>query len=105
MCAALILKHQVCVIDTHIRVKIIIILACFLGGYTATGFIVDASRGIILTNRHVVSPAPIVAQAVLTNYEEVDLKPVYRDPVHDFGFMQVWESYIENKKKHLIRDS
>ncbi|OBZ91682.1 PDZ domain-containing protein C23G3.12c [Choanephora cucurbitarum] len=58
------------------------------GGYTATGFIVDAKRGIILTNRHVVSPAPIVAQAVLTNYEEVDLKPVYRDPVHDFGFMQ-----------------
>ncbi|KAF7720820.1 serine protease [Apophysomyces ossiformis] len=58
------------------------------GGYTATGFIVDAVRGIILTNRHVVSPAPIVAQAVLTNYEEVDLKPVYRDPIHDFGFMQ-----------------
>lgn len=49
----------------------------------------DAARGIILTNRHVVSPAPIVAQAVLTNYEEVDLVPVYRDPVHDFGFMKV----------------
>lgn len=61
----------------------------FLGGYTATGFIVDAARGIILTNRHVVSPAPIVAQAVLTNYEEVDLEPVYRDPIHDFGFMKV----------------
>ncbi|KAI8338055.1 trypsin-like cysteine/serine peptidase domain-containing protein [Chlamydoabsidia padenii] len=58
------------------------------GGYTATGFIVDAQQGIILTNRHVVSPAPIVAQAVLTNYEEVDLMPIYRDPVHDFGFMQ-----------------
>ncbi|KAG1470933.1 hypothetical protein G6F56_002406 [Rhizopus delemar] len=58
------------------------------GGYTATGFIVDATRGIILTNRHVVSPAPIMAQAVLTNYEEVDLEPVYRDPVHDFGFMK-----------------
>ncbi|CAO3702707.1 unnamed protein product [Rhizopus stolonifer] len=58
------------------------------GGYTATGFIVDAARGIILTNRHVVSPAPIMAQAVLTNYEEVDLEPVYRDPVHDFGFMK-----------------
>lgn len=56
----------------------------------------DAKRGIILTNRHVVSPAPIVAQAVLTNYEEVDLKPVYRDPVHDFGFMQVWD---EEKRK------
>ncbi|CAO0797697.1 unnamed protein product [Mucor circinelloides] len=65
------------------------------GGYTATGFIVDAARGIILTNRHVVSPAPIVAQAVLTNYEEVDLKPVYRDPVHDFGFMQFDPSRIK----------
>lgn len=63
----------------------------WLGDYTATGFIVDASKGIILTNRHVVSPAPIVAQAVLTNYEEVDLIPVYRDPVHDFGFMKVKE--------------
>ncbi|KAI9252321.1 trypsin-like cysteine/serine peptidase domain-containing protein [Phascolomyces articulosus] len=65
------------------------------GGYTATGFIVDAERGIILTNRHVVSPAPIVAQAVLTNYEEVDLKPVYRDPVHDFGFMKFDPSKIK----------
>ena len=55
----------------------------------------DAEQGIILTNRHVVSPAPIVAQAVLTNYEEVDLKPVYRDPVHDFGFMKAsWASVI-----------
>lgn len=35
-----------------------------------------------------VSPAPIVAQAVLTNYEEVDLMPIYRDPVHDFGFLK-----------------
>ncbi|KAI7866010.1 trypsin-like cysteine/serine peptidase domain-containing protein [Spinellus fusiger] len=58
------------------------------GAFTATGFIVDAQQGLVLTNRHVVSPAPIVAQAVLTNYEEVDLKPIYRDPVHDFGVMQ-----------------
>ncbi|KAG1054304.1 hypothetical protein G6F46_007562 [Rhizopus delemar] len=65
------------------------------GGYTATGFIVDAARGIILTNRHVVSPAPIVAQAVLTNYEEVDLEPVYRDPVHDFGFMKFDPSRVK----------
>ncbi|RUP06139.1 trypsin-like cysteine/serine peptidase domain-containing protein [Jimgerdemannia flammicorona] len=56
--------------------------------YSATGFVVDAARGLVLSNRHVVSPAPIVAQAVLTNYEEVDLKPIYRDPVHDFGFLQ-----------------
>ncbi|KAI8580689.1 hypothetical protein K450DRAFT_173290 [Umbelopsis ramanniana AG] len=65
------------------------------GVYSATGFIVDAKRGIILSNRHVVSPAPIVAQAVLTNYEEVDLIPIYRDPVHDFGFLKFDPSKVK----------
>lgn len=54
----------------------------------ATGFVVDAKRGIILTNRHVVQPGPVVAEAIFLNKEEVELKPVYRDPVHDFGFYQ-----------------
>lgn len=54
----------------------------------ATGFIVDAERGLILTNRHVVMPGPVVAEGVFLNREEVDLKPVYRDPVHDFGFFR-----------------
>lgn len=54
----------------------------------ATGFVVDAERGIILTNRHVVQPGPIVAEAILTNNEEISLKSLYRDPVHDFGFFQ-----------------
>src|SRR5690606_24450621 len=52
----------------------------------ATGFVVDAKRGLILTNRHVVTPGPVTAQAVFLNREEVKLYPVYRDPVHDFGF-------------------
>jgi len=52
----------------------------------ATGFVVDAVRGLILTNRHVVTPGPVTAQAVFLNREEVELKAVYRDPVHDFGF-------------------
>lgn len=52
----------------------------------ATGFVVDAQRGLILTNRHVVTPGPVTAQAVFLNREEVTLYPVYRDPVHDFGF-------------------
>lgn len=51
----------------------------------ATGFVVDAKRGLILTNRHVVTPGPVTAQAVFQNREEVTLYPVYRDPVHDFG--------------------
>ena len=54
----------------------------------ATGFVVDAERGLILTNRHVVTPGPVVAEAVFRNNEEVRLTPVYRDPVHDFGFFR-----------------
>jgi S1-C subfamily serine protease len=52
----------------------------------ATGFVVDAKRGIILTNRHVVTPGPVTAEAVFLDREVVQLKPIYRDPVHDFGF-------------------
>ena len=51
----------------------------------ATGFVIDAKRGLILTNRHVVTPGPVTAQATFQNREEVQLFPVYRDPVHDFG--------------------
>jgi S1-C subfamily serine protease len=51
----------------------------------ATGFVVDAEQGLILTNRHVVTPGPVVATAVFQNREEVELRAVYRDPVHDFG--------------------
>ncbi len=52
----------------------------------ATGFVVDAERGLILTNRHVVQPGPVKAHAIFLNHEEVEVVPVYRDPVHDFGF-------------------
>ncbi len=51
----------------------------------ATGFVVDAKHGLILTNRHVVTPGPVTALATFINREEVELRPVYRDPVHDFG--------------------
>jgi S1-C subfamily serine protease len=52
----------------------------------ATGFVVDAAKGLILTNRHVVTAGPVRAVALFLNQEEVELQPVYRDPVHDFGF-------------------
>src|SRR5210317_451942 len=54
----------------------------------ATGFVVDAERGLILTNRHVVTPGPVIAEAIFRNNEEVRLTPVYRDPLHDFGFFR-----------------
>ena len=54
----------------------------------ATGFVVDAQRGIILTNRHVVTPGPVVAEAVFQDHEVVPLRQLYYDPVHDFGLYQ-----------------
>ncbi|MEO1246154.1 MAG: trypsin-like peptidase domain-containing protein [Pseudomonadota bacterium] len=73
----------------------------------ATGFVVDVERGLILTNRHVVTPGPVVAEAVFRNNEEVRLTPVYRDPVHDFGFFRYDPSelsYIEPAELELAPD-
>jgi S1-C subfamily serine protease len=74
----------------------------------ATGFVVDAQRGIILTNRHVVTPGPVIAEAVFRNNEEVRLTPIYRDPVHDFGFFRYDPkelSYIEPVELPLVPDA
>ncbi|ORY51539.1 trypsin-like serine protease [Rhizoclosmatium globosum] len=54
----------------------------------ASGFVVDAKRGIILTNRHVACSGPFVGEAIFHNHEEVSVFPIYRDPVHDFGFLK-----------------
>ncbi len=61
----------------------------------ATGFVVDAERGILLTNRHVVHPGPVVAEAVFQDHEEVPLTALYRDPVHDFGFFRFDPAAVE----------
>ncbi|OQS02514.1 pro-apoptotic serine protease [Thraustotheca clavata] len=58
------------------------------GNGWATGFVVDAEKGIILTNRHVVGSGPVDAEAIFQNNEEVRVVPIYRDPVHDFGFFR-----------------
>jgi S1-C subfamily serine protease len=74
----------------------------------ATGFVVDAERGLILTNRHVVTPGPVIAEAVFRNNEEVALTPVYRDPVHDFGFFRFDPAdlkYIEPVELPLAPDA
>ena len=67
------------------------------GDYTATGFVISKKHGLILSNRHVVSPAPITAVAVFINYEEVPIYPAYRDPIHDFGVFR----YNPEKLKHI----
>ena len=69
----------------------------------ATGFVVDAERGLILTNRHVVQSGPVVAEAFFENREEVELVPVYRDPVHDFGFFRYDPSALKYIQPHALR--
>lgn len=61
----------------------------------ASGFIVDAERGILLSNRHVVGRAPQIAHGLFPNQEEIELHPVYSDPVHDFGFYRYDPSEVE----------
>lgn len=63
-----------------------------------TGFVVDAERGILLTNRHMVHAGPVLAEGILLNHEEIELWPVYRDPVHDFGFYRFDPAAIRHMK-------
>ena len=40
----------------------------------ATGFVVDAERGYILTNRHVVGAGPFWGYCIFDNHEEVSIR-------------------------------
>ncbi len=72
------------------------------GTSTATGFVIDAEQGLILTNRHVVTTAPVVAEAVFQNNEEVAVQAVYRDPVHDFGIFRFDPSQVRFMKPEAL---
>ncbi|KAJ1957269.1 hypothetical protein GGI12_005073 [Dipsacomyces acuminosporus] len=69
----------------------------------ATGFIVDAARGIILTNRHVVGAGPFVGEAIMYDHEEVEVKAIYRDPIHDFGFLKFDPAKVKYMKLREIK--
>jgi len=58
------------------------------GSGGATGFVIDKKRGLILTNRHVVTGAPMRATALFQSKEEVPIYPVYADPIHDWGLFK-----------------
>lgn len=71
------------------------------GGSSATGFVVDAARGIVLTNRHVVGSGPLRITATFQNQERVLALPLYRDPIHDFAFVRFDPSAL----KYAMPDS
>lgn len=59
------------------------------GLFRATGFVVDARRGLIATNRHVTGQSPAVYKIVFHNGQSTEARLRYYDPWHDFGFLQV----------------
>ncbi|KAI9315797.1 trypsin-like cysteine/serine peptidase domain-containing protein [Zopfochytrium polystomum] len=68
----------------------------------ASGFVVDSEIGLILTNRHVACAGPFVGEAIFHDHEEVDVYPVYRDPVHDFGVLKFDPAKIKYQKVTAI---
>lgn len=68
---------------------------CSAGTWCGTGFVVDASAGLILTNRHVISIGPIRAVAHFDQNEELPCEVLYRDPCHDFGLLRFDPSALE----------
>jgi len=55
----------------------------------ATGFIVDAERGIIATNQHVTGSSPSYVKINFYDGSFTEAKTLYYDATHDFGFYQI----------------
>ena len=55
----------------------------------ATGFVVDAERGIIATNRHVTGSSPAYIKINFHDGSFTEARILYYDPTHDFGFYQI----------------
>ncbi len=55
----------------------------------ATGFVVDAERGVIATNRHVTGSSPSYVKINFHDGSFTEARILYYDPTHDFGFYQI----------------
>ncbi|KAJ1827251.1 hypothetical protein LPJ56_001761 [Coemansia sp. RSA 2599] len=73
------------------------------GQSTATGFVVDADLGIILTNRHVMTCAPATHFARFENAESIRVMPWYYDPVFDFAFFRYNPADLKTAVPEAIR--
>ncbi|MCY4645109.1 MAG: trypsin-like peptidase domain-containing protein [Bacteriovoracales bacterium] len=65
----------------------------------ATGFIVDAKRGIIATNRHVTGVSPSRVKISFYDSSFTEGRVLYYDPTHDFGFYQIDPSLLDFELK------
>ncbi len=55
----------------------------------ATGFVVDAARGIIATNRHVTGSSPAYVKINFHDGSFTEARILHYDATHDFGFYQI----------------
>ncbi|KAJ2805977.1 hypothetical protein H4R21_001058, partial [Coemansia helicoidea] len=73
------------------------------GALFASGFIVDAEQGLVLSNRHVVGAGPTFHKATFFDNQEVHLQPLYYDPEHDFGFLRYDPAEVTGTPPRAIR--
>jgi len=67
------------------------------GKWFGTGFIVDAERGIIATNRHLTSTSYPFTKITFIDGSSTEGKVLYYDYYHDFGFIQFDPSSVRLK--------
>jgi S1-C subfamily serine protease len=58
------------------------------GKWHGTGFIVDAQRGIVATNRHLTSTSPSLIKITFVDGSSTEGKLLYYDYSHDFAFVR-----------------
>lgn len=54
-----------------------------------TGFVVNAEKGVIVTNRHVVADTTLKYSVVTKDGKKMDIEKIYRDPNFDLALVQV----------------
>src|SRR5262245_46515498 len=59
------------------------------GSSLGAGFVIDAARGWILTNAHVVSRSPSRVEAAFSDQEFFDVAKVWVDPYMDIAIVKV----------------
>lgn len=60
-----------------------------------SGFIIDASDGLIVTNQHVVSDLTAQYQIITATNQQLPVTKIYRDPVNDMAILKVDTNQID----------
>ena len=66
-----------------------------------TGFVVNAEKGVIVTNRHVVADTTLKYSVVTKDGKKLDIEKIYRDPNFDLALVQVNQTDTDLKALEL----